>query len=274
MSSPHLVNCVAVNARKTVARPRVGDGEEVALRQQGKNKKARNSVTPPLCIQRLRSTGAAALWGSLALGLVALHVQGEVIGAGETALADLAPERLGAGVLAYVSGQLVGAGETPLAGGEVTLVGLLACVYPLVGLEMRTLGVGLATAREDAIVDAALLQLRVVLAVVLDGGAPRVGHLRLADPGAGLHGDGGQRDGLDGGGGAAAAAAGAAEDRVRDVALRLAADGNHPWVRRRRGPTHGSELLPAVGAGGLRAGWGRRQENTLRDHVRADGRRR
>lgn len=64
---------------------------------------------------------------SLVLGLVAFHVQGQMIGAGEAALAHLAAEGLGAGVFSYVTGQLVGAGEAPLARREVTRVRLFTC---------------------------------------------------------------------------------------------------------------------------------------------------
>lgn len=46
---------------------------------------------------------------------VSLHVQGQVIGPGETPVAVVAFEGLGAGVFAVVPGQLVAPGETPLA---------------------------------------------------------------------------------------------------------------------------------------------------------------
>jgi len=141
-----------------------------------------------------------------------------MVGAGEAALTDLAAEGLGASVFSYVAGQLVGAGKTPLAGGEVTSVWLLACMYSLVSLEVGALGVGLAAHGEGAVVDAALLQLGVVLAVVLDGGAAGVGVLGLADPRPGhhgatdgpRHGHGRQGDGE---------GRGAAEDGAGDVAL-------------------------------------------------------
>ena len=61
----------------------------------------------------------------LRLGLVPLHVQRQVVGAAECAVAGLADERLGAGVLTDVSGQLVRAGEAPVAvlpGAEVRLL--------------------------------------------------------------------------------------------------------------------------------------------------------
>jgi len=60
-------------------------------------------------------------------GQVALHVQGQVIGTGEAALAHLAAERLGARVFAVVARQLVGARETPLTFRPVASVRLFAC---------------------------------------------------------------------------------------------------------------------------------------------------
>jgi hypothetical protein len=61
------------------------------------------------------------------LGLVALHVQRQVVGARERALAHDALERLGARVLAVVSRQLVRTRKSPLALRPVTPVRLLAC---------------------------------------------------------------------------------------------------------------------------------------------------
>lgn len=103
-----------------------------------------------------------------------------MIAAGEAALAHLAAEGLGARVLAQMPRELVRARELPVAVGEGAGVGLLAGVQPLVSLEVGRLRVGLAAAGELAEVDAALLQLGVVLAVVLDGGAPGVGDGLLA----------------------------------------------------------------------------------------------
>lgn len=76
----------------------------------------------PGCVQRNLRTAV-----SLVLGLVAFHVQGQMIWASEAALAHLAAEGLGAGVFSYVTGQLVGAGEAPLARREVTRVRLFTC---------------------------------------------------------------------------------------------------------------------------------------------------
>ena len=55
------------------------------------------------------------------------HVQGEMVGSGETAFADLAAERFGARVFPIVTGQLVGAGETPLTLWPVAAVRFLTC---------------------------------------------------------------------------------------------------------------------------------------------------
>jgi len=101
-------------------------------------------------------------------GQVALHVQGQVIGTGEAALAHLAAERLGARVFAVVARQLVGARETPLTFRPVASVRLFACVNSLVGLEVRALGVHFGASGEVAVVDSPLLQFRIIAPVVLD----------------------------------------------------------------------------------------------------------
>lgn len=54
-------------------------------------------------------------------------VQGQVVGAGEAAVAVRAAEGLDARVLAEMPGQLIGTGELPGAALPGTLVGLLAC---------------------------------------------------------------------------------------------------------------------------------------------------
>lgn len=59
------------------------------------------------------------------LVLVPLHVQGEVVGAGEGAAADGALEGLGPRVLPVVARQLVGTGEAPVAALPRAPVGLL-----------------------------------------------------------------------------------------------------------------------------------------------------
>lgn len=59
--------------------------------------------------------------------LVALHVQGQVVGAREAAAAGNALERFGAGVLAVVSGELVRPGEAPVAVVPRAAIRLLTC---------------------------------------------------------------------------------------------------------------------------------------------------
>ena len=61
------------------------------------------------------------------LVLVALHVQGQVIGAGEAAAAGDALEGFGSGVFPVVSGELVRSGEAPVAVLPRTAVRLLTC---------------------------------------------------------------------------------------------------------------------------------------------------
>lgn len=58
---------------------------------------------------------------------VTLGVEGQVVGPGEGALANVAGERLGAGVLPVVPRQLVGPGEPPLALGPLAPVRFLSC---------------------------------------------------------------------------------------------------------------------------------------------------
>ena len=53
------------------------------------------------------SQGSTGLVGLVRLGQVTLHVQRQVIGSGKAPFADLAFERLSAGVLAVMAGQLI-----------------------------------------------------------------------------------------------------------------------------------------------------------------------
>lgn len=57
-------------------------------------------------------------------------MEGQVVGSGEAALADFAPERLGTRVLPVVTGQFVGSGETPLTLRPVAPVRLLTWEWP------------------------------------------------------------------------------------------------------------------------------------------------
>lgn len=76
---------------------------------------------------RERGPQAALLEGGCASGLVLvpLHVQGQVVRAGEAAAAGQALEGLGSGVLAVVSGELIRAGKAPVAAIPAAPVGLL-----------------------------------------------------------------------------------------------------------------------------------------------------
>lgn len=68
------------------------------------------------------------------LVLMPLHVERQVVGAGEAAVADGALEGLCPRVLPVVARQLVGAREPPVAAFPRALVGLLTCVSPQVRL--------------------------------------------------------------------------------------------------------------------------------------------
>jgi hypothetical protein len=68
---------------------------------------------------------------------MSLHVQCQMIGAAECALAELALERLVACVLALVAGQLVAARKSPAAPLPATQVGLLTCVGPSMCLKLK-----------------------------------------------------------------------------------------------------------------------------------------
>ena len=58
---------------------------------------------------------------------MALHMEGKMIGAGETTVANLTPERLGARVFAIVSCEFVRSREPPVTTFPRALVGLLTC---------------------------------------------------------------------------------------------------------------------------------------------------
>lgn len=100
------------------------------------------------------------------LVLVTLHVQGQVVGAGEAAAAGDALEGFGSGVFPVVSGELVRSGETPVAVVPCAAVRLLTCVRPLVCLQMGALCVNFGAAWVVTEVDPPLLQLRIVPPVV------------------------------------------------------------------------------------------------------------
>lgn len=83
---------------------------------------------------------------------MAFHVQRQVVRSGKAPVAVAALERFRARVLPVVARQLVAAGETPLAALPRALVGFLACMRPLVRLQVRTLGVDLLAAQELTLV--------------------------------------------------------------------------------------------------------------------------
>lgn len=120
-----------------------------------------------LALLRRQAQVLAALLAGLRMPLL---VQRQVVGAREgfIAIRVVALEGSLAGVLPFVARQLVGARETRLAVLDIAQVGLLAGVDPLVGLQVRALGVDLVAARILAVVDAALLQIWVVVPVALD----------------------------------------------------------------------------------------------------------
>ena len=81
-----------------------------------------------------------------------------MVRSGERPCAEVALEGLEAGVLPVVPGQLVRPGELPLAAFPGALVGLLARVRALVGLQVRALGVDLVAIGEVALVNLPLLE--------------------------------------------------------------------------------------------------------------------
>lgn len=87
------------------------------------------SRAPRLVFSLVDGVGGGRWWsptGSCELrALVSLHVQRQVVRAGETAAAHGALERLGARVFPEMASQLVGSGEAPLAslpGADVRLL--------------------------------------------------------------------------------------------------------------------------------------------------------
>ena len=74
-----------------------------------------------------------------------LHVEREVVASGERPGAQVALERLLAGVFPVVPGQLIGPGKLPAAALPGAGVRLLSSVGPLVSFQVRALGVDLQT---------------------------------------------------------------------------------------------------------------------------------
>lgn len=101
--------------------------------------------------------------------LVSLHVQRQVVGAGEAAVAHPALERLGTRVLPVVAGQLVRPRKPPVAALPGALVGLLTRVSPQVSFQMRRLCINFSATGVITVVDASFLQIGVTPPVVSDG---------------------------------------------------------------------------------------------------------
>lgn len=122
-----------------------------------------------------------------------------MIAAGEASVAMPALERLRAGVLAVMARQFVRTRKSPLATLPAALVRLLSRVRPLMGFEMRALGVHLLAAGKLAFVYPALRVRRTVLVaprvvsighVVRGCGRARVRVLRAGDRGEAVRCDG------------------------------------------------------------------------------------
>ena len=78
--------------------------------------------------------------GGVLVESVAFHVEGQVITAGELALAQVALEGLGSGVLPVVTRQLVGPGKLPPATLPSAHVGLLTRVKTHVEFQSQSAG--------------------------------------------------------------------------------------------------------------------------------------
>ena len=76
---------------------------------------------------------------------MSLHVQAQVITASKSSVAQMTLEGFTAGVFAMMPGELVRSGKLPVTSLPAAQVGLLPRVSPLVGLEVRALGVNLQT---------------------------------------------------------------------------------------------------------------------------------
>ena len=76
---------------------------------------------------------------------MSLHVQAQVITASKSSVTQMTLEGFAAGVFAMMPGELVRSGKLPVTSLPAAEVGLLPRVCPLVGLEVRALGVNLQT---------------------------------------------------------------------------------------------------------------------------------
>lgn len=94
---------------------------------------------------------------SLGFGLVTFHVKSKVVRAGETAVANLALERLGSRVFSYVARELIRSRKAPLTALEMTFVWFFTCMNSLVSFQMRAFCVCFSTTWEIAKVDSSFL---------------------------------------------------------------------------------------------------------------------
>lgn len=95
-------------------------------------------------------------------------VQCEVVGASELLDAEVALEGSFASVFAFVSGQLVGSGESRITARNVAQIRLLAGVDSFVSLQVAAFGVDFVATWIFAVVNSALLQLRIVVTTPLE----------------------------------------------------------------------------------------------------------
>ena len=82
-----------------------------------------------------------------------LHVEGKMVAPRERPLTQVTLERFGPGVLAVMPCQLVRPRKLPPASLPGALIGLLSRMGPLVGFEVRALGVYFVTGGEVAMVN-------------------------------------------------------------------------------------------------------------------------
>lgn len=98
---------------------------------------------------------------------MSFHVQRQMIAPRERSLTDRAFERFRASVLTIVPRQLVAPRKSPLTFRPLTLVRLFTRMYPLMGLQVRTLRVDFRTTYEITVVNPPFLELGVVPSVEL-----------------------------------------------------------------------------------------------------------
>lgn len=99
-----------------------------------------------------RKVSWLSAWGDLGRLHVPLHVEGEVVGAGEGSLAQVALERPVSGVFPEVPCELVRPGELPAAAFPVAVIWLFTCVRPHVSFEVGALRVRFPASGKLAVV--------------------------------------------------------------------------------------------------------------------------